>query len=426
MQVEVEQFRADGYLIIKNAVPPERLQDLRLSVEMMVDGEKARALTTRKEGEPRGGSWYQSAQPRLNTDSITAETADVLDFCLGETTLGVSQQLLHNPPFTALTTFGALCSGLIDYGYTDWHRDYSSAEQAPLSGSQQNLMENGPGYVQWNIALYDDDVFWILPASHKHPTTEAQRRQLLLDPKSQLVGGVPVRLEAGDGVVYPNLMMHWGSNYTSRLRRTIHMGYRSFAGPTLPYAHQLEWHERPGFLEYASEQALAHFETAAEHYDQEKRRIAAALRTIISGQEQAFRAALARLHPSEAGRMVAVVLMCRIANKVIRLHRPQIARMSVAERRPLIDGSPPAHYAEDMARRFSADEAGALQRRFAELNRRLEADREASDRRYGEIYKELRPDAAQPPDFESRPLRTFNSEMPADFGVAEFIASWGA
>jgi hypothetical protein len=121
-----------------------------------------------------------------------------------------------------------------------------------------------------------------------------------------------------------------------------------------------------------------------------------------------------------------VVLMCRIANKVIRLHRPQIARMSVAERRPLIDGSPPAHYAEDMAGRFSADEAGALERRFAELNRRLEADREASDRRYGEIYKELRPDAAQPPDFESRPLRTFNSEMPADFGVAEFIASWGA
>ena len=100
---------------------------------------------------------------------------------------------------------------------------------------------------------------------------------------------------------------------------------------------------------------------------------------------EAFRAALARLHPSEAGRMVAVVLMCRIANKVIRLHRPQIARMSVAERRPLIDGSPPAHYAEDMARRFSADEAGALQRRFAELNRRLEADREASHRPHQEI-----------------------------------------
>ena len=65
MQVEVEQFRADGYLIIKNAVPPERLQDLRLSVEMMVDGEKARALTNRKEGEPRGGSWYKSAQGKI-------------------------------------------------------------------------------------------------------------------------------------------------------------------------------------------------------------------------------------------------------------------------------------------------------------------------------------------------------------------------
>ena len=426
MHIELEKFRADGYLIVKNAVPPERLQDLRLSVEMMVDGEKARALTNRKEGEPRGGSWYKSAQPRLNPDSITAETADELDFCLGETTLGVSQQLLQNPPFTALTTFGALCSGIIDSGYTDWHRDYSSAEQAPLSGSQQSLMENGPGYVQWNIALYDDAVLWILPESHKHPSTEAQRQQLLLDPKLQLSGGVPVRLEAGDGVVYPNLMMHWGSIYRSRLRRTIHMGYRSFSGPTLPYVHQLEWHEKPGFLNYASEQARAHFETAAEHYKQEKRNIAAALRTIISGRAQAFSDALALLHPSEAGRMVAVVLICRIANQVIRLHRPEIARMSVADRRPLIDGSPPAHYVEDMASRFGTEEVGVLERRLAELNRRLEADRVASDRRYGEIYKALRPQAAQLPDFEARPLRAFNSEMPADFGVDEFIASWRA
>lgn len=59
----------------------------------------------------------------------------------------------------------AICSGLIDSGYTDWHRDASSAEQAPLSGMQQDLMENAPGYVQWNIALYEDGVFWILPGA---------------------------------------------------------------------------------------------------------------------------------------------------------------------------------------------------------------------------------------------------------------------
>ena len=115
-------------------------------------------------------------------------------FASAMTTLGVSAQLMQ-APVTALTAFGALCSGLIDYGYTDWHRDASSAEQAPLSGMQADLMANAPGYVQWNIALYEDDVFWILPESHKQPTNEAQRRQLMLDPKVPLEGGIPVELQ---------------------------------------------------------------------------------------------------------------------------------------------------------------------------------------------------------------------------------------
>ena len=425
MDVDLEKFRDQGSLIVENVVSPERLQDLRLSVELMVDGEKARSVAGRKKGDSRGGVWYQNPQPRLGMDSIIAETADVLDFCLGETTRGVSEQLLQHPPFTALTTFGALCSGLIDYGYTDWHRDASSAEQAPLSGMQQDLVENGPGYVQWNIALYDDEVFWVLPKSHKQPTTEAQRRQLLQDPRSQLEGGVPAKLKAGDGIVYPNLMMHWGSTYTSRLRRTIHMGFRTFGAPILPYVHQLEWHDTPNFMQYASDDVRTHFAAAEEHYDRERAQIAAALRAMIARDGQRFCGELAGLHPGEACRMVSVVLMCRIANKVIQLHQPEIAKMSVEERRPLIDGSPPAYYAEDMAQRFMTDEVNVLEQRFAELNQRLEQDREASDRRYGEIFAELKPDAENPPNFESRPLRTFNSEMPENFGVDEFVTSWG-
>ena len=92
----------------------------------------------------------------MSFDSVDVQTADVIDFCLGETTFCVSHQLM-GAPYTALTTFGVLCSGLIDYG--DWHRDASSAGQAPLGGMQPDLVENNPGYVQWNIALYEDEVF---------------------------------------------------------------------------------------------------------------------------------------------------------------------------------------------------------------------------------------------------------------------------
>lgn len=99
--------------------------------------------------------------------------------------------LLNSPPVTAINVLRGDLSGLIDSGYPDWHRDASSAEQAPLSGMQQDLMENAPGYVQWNIPLYEDGVFWILSGSHKQPSTEAQRKQLLLDPRSPLEGGIP-------------------------------------------------------------------------------------------------------------------------------------------------------------------------------------------------------------------------------------------
>jgi hypothetical protein len=423
MKVDLQRFRKDGYLILKNVVPPERLDDLRLSVELMVDREKAKSVAKRKDDEPRGGAWYQNPQPRLSLDSVDAQTAVVIDFCHGETTYGVSQQLMQAPE-TALTGFGALCSGLIDYGNTDWHRDASSAEQAPVSGMQLDLMENAPGYVQWNIALYEDDVFWIVPGSHKQPTSESQRRQLLLDPKSPLEGGIPAALCPGDGIVYPNVMMHWGSTYTSKLRRTIHLGYRSFGGNIFPYAHQLDWYHNDGFLKYVSAESRAHFERSAEHYVKERDQIEATFRAMIDRDEPVFRSRLATLHPGATGRMVSVVLLCRIANKIVLLHKPNLARMSIEERKPHIDGSPPAYYSEDMARRFTPDQATVLEQRFAKLNERLQQDADRVHQRYAEIYADLKPDADRPPDFESRPLRTFNNEMPQDFDVDEFVGSW--
>ena len=146
-------------------------------------------------------------------------------------------------------------------------------------------------------------------------------------------------------------------------------------------------------------------------------------RALIARDEPKFRTCLAELHPGEFGRMVSVVLLCRIANKVVFLHRPEITQMSVQERKPLVDGSPPANYAEDMAQRFTTVEAEALQSRLAVLNERLQQDEARVHQHYSDIYADLRP-AADPPNFESRPLRTFNSEMPEGFDVDEFVSSW--
>ena len=50
-----------------------------------------------------------------------------------------------------------------------WHRDIGQGDPAPLHGMISNMEHHGPSYLQWNIALYDDNVLWIVPGRrHRH------------------------------------------------------------------------------------------------------------------------------------------------------------------------------------------------------------------------------------------------------------------
>ena len=48
------------------------------------------------------------------------------------------------------------------------------------------------------------------------------------NPRLPVPGWVQTNLRAGDGVVYILPLLHWGSNYSTRLRRTIHGGFSDF------------------------------------------------------------------------------------------------------------------------------------------------------------------------------------------------------
>ena len=176
------------------------------------------------------------------------------------------------------------------------------------------MLDNAPAYVQWNIPLYDDNVFWIVPGSHLRPNTDAENRQLLDNPQVSLPGSILVELKAGDGVVYSNLLLHWPSNYSTTLRRTIHLGYRSFGGAIYPYDRHFYWDL--GFTKYLSPWAQATVERFEELLAQENEVIASTFRAMIDKDESAFNDGLARLHPGEKGRMVCGVLLSKLANKI--------------------------------------------------------------------------------------------------------------
>ena len=92
-------------------------------------------------------------------------------------------------------------------------------------------------------------------------------------------------------MVYSNLIFHWPSNYSTKLRRMIHLGYRLFGGATYPYTAYFYWNLR--FTKHLSPAARARIKTL--------------FRAMLRKEPDTFRTQLAALHPGETGRMVAVV-----------------------------------------------------------------------------------------------------------------------
>ena len=390
MKVNPQQLRDDGYLIIRECIPSKQLDELRHSFEVLVERQKGIWVRDRKPDDPTGGVWETSAQPRLWFDTVVDKaTANTVEFCLHENTLGVSRQLMCASDAAVVALF-LMCSPVRDHGPSNWHRDIHPIDQAPLTGLQMDLLENAPGLMQWNIPLYNDNVLWVVPGSHRRPNTKAEDRQLLKNPKQPLPNSIPVELKEGDGVVYANIILHWGSNYSTKLRRTIHLGYRAFGGLIYPYVPHFYWDL--DFTKHLSPLVRSTFERFEMLFYQECRHIVSVFNAIINKDADDFRVGLAALHPGENRRIVCVILLSKLAYKM--------------RFEPTDYGGDLKKYKE-ISQHFSSKELETLWGRFVPLDAKLQSD-----------TKEY------VPGFQSGPMKYYFNEMPTDFDVEDFIASW--
>ena len=402
MQVNRDQFLEEGYLILRNVIPPEELEGLRASYEILV--ERQRAVWTRERGpdDPPGGVWETSRQPRLHLRDhpglIDDETAGAVEFWLHENTQGVSSRLMGVPD-AAVTEMMLMCSPVRDHGPANWHRDLHPIDTAPLDGYVTDIIESGPRYVQWNIPLYDDDVLWVIPGSHLRFNTEEENRQLLEDPHAPLPGGVQTHLKGGDGVVYILPLLHWGSNYSTKLRRTIHGGFSNFTYyKDLSFTTSLQPRSRTTFERWARRSAEMQDHTEA------------ALRAIIKKDDAAFHEGLEKLHPGRGkkGKMLSTVFLSKSVYFINLLKHPDLdgvpakLRYSATRPHPIT-----LNWGPQFADRFTLAESEVLWERFKGLDARLQTDEEQFS-----------------PGFQSGPMRYHFNEMPADFDVKGFIASW--
>ena len=65
MKVNRTQFMEEGYLVLREVVPPEELDALRESYELMVSRQRDIWARERAPNDPPGGVWETSPQPRL-------------------------------------------------------------------------------------------------------------------------------------------------------------------------------------------------------------------------------------------------------------------------------------------------------------------------------------------------------------------------
>lgn len=402
--IDRERFLRDGYLIVPEVIDPARLAEVRRAYETLVERQRAVWAAERGPDDPPGGEWETARQPRLHLSrelgaQIDARCAAAVEVWTGDRLRAVANRLLDVEDAGA-TELMMMCSPVRDRGPANWHRDIHPIDTAPLRGYIDDIVENGPAYIQWNIPLYDDDVLWVMPGTHVRVNTDRENRLLLEDDRRPLPGAVQTRLRGGDGVVYITPILHWGSNYSARLRRTVHGGFSPFA---MREDDRFVPHLKP-----AAQQVFRGWQRACAV---KRDRTEAALRAALAGDAAAYDRALAALRPGagERGKLLLTVFLTKAALFIRLRKRPEL-RSTVPER---IAVSADAHHpitlnwGPQFAERFTAPEADLLWQRFAPMERRLTGDRDGFM-----------------PGFQAERMRHSFVEMPASFGVAELTAAW--
>ena len=290
-----------------------------------------------------------------------------------------------------------MCNPVRDWpGGTGWHRDIHPVDMAPLDALTADLIENGPRYTQWNVPLYDDSVLWVIPESHRRRNTEQENAELLKDRAAPVTGGIPVELNAGDGVVYINYLNHTGSNYTTKKRRTLHGGHAIYG--TYP---------ETGFVESLAPWARERFESYAARGERMKDATEEALRAVIAKDEPGYRAALETLQPGAGphGRTTLTICLSKVALQMRILKDPDHGPPDDLHR--WVEGEHPItlNWGPDFTARFTAEEAAVLWSRFKSMDAALQSDVDVFE-----------------PAFQARPMRYYFNELPDGIDAESFIA----
>jgi hypothetical protein len=224
-------FAERGFCIVRGCVPAAELPRLRQHYEGLVRAARAALPEEWAPGQH---------QPRVQIENavvgsaplaaaVAGDNAAVVEVWLGG--MRAAAAVCLGVPDPTLAGMSMLCSPEAEpapRSWGGWHRDFNPTFSCPLEGYTADIAETGPRQAQWNTALYDDEVLWVVPGSHRRLTSPAEAASIAADAHAPPPGAVQVRLRAGDGVCYSLPILHWASRYSATpLRRTLHGNYHA-------------------------------------------------------------------------------------------------------------------------------------------------------------------------------------------------------
>lgn len=233
-----EQFTNEGYIII-DVLSNKEINELRIFLDKLLSPNTTAA----------GASFHSSSFQHLG-NNIADFGKEAKQYYFNLLTTPDTEPLhpaFHHPVIlkTVEELIGsdlvidnaAIMAANVGTSYSlGWHRDVIQIPEDEINDSlfSPNRFHNS---VQINLPLIEESSLWIVPGSHNRPNTKEENYVFEgskhYSPEGvDMPGGIPVKVRAGQAVLYNNNLIHRGYTETMKVpRRTLHMGYHSASKP---------------------------------------------------------------------------------------------------------------------------------------------------------------------------------------------------
>jgi len=238
IKINKEQYLNDGYIIL-DVLTEEEIKDFREIMDSLLSPKIAATDTVKKTAS------YQHLGDELQDFGkearqyyfhlLTKRGTEPIHYAFHHPVmLNAVEQLLG--PNLIINNASILAANAGTEYSLGWHRDII---QIPEDEIEDWIFspERFHNSVQINLPLVDENALWVVPGSHNRANTEEENRAFAGSKHYapigvEMPGGIPVKLKAGQAVLYNNNLIHRG--FTKKMeipRRTLHMGYHSATHP---------------------------------------------------------------------------------------------------------------------------------------------------------------------------------------------------